>query len=113
MPQLRQDESMRLVAGMALMAEEMNGSVAPAFGPGLQLAGGHAAVLIRSLAEAAVFLRGYRGRWPATEGLVLRLLVAASTDKERGEAARTFRWWAKLEGLLRKADEGASRGGPA
>ncbi len=67
-----------------------------AFDPPLQLAG---AGFIRSLEEAADFLRGYRGRWPSTERLILRRLAAASTDQERDAAAETFRWWAHLEGL--------------
>ncbi|MFL6305022.1 MAG: hypothetical protein ACJ8F3_11195 [Xanthobacteraceae bacterium] len=70
---------------------------------GLQLAGG-SGVTIRSLADAAIFLRGYRGRWRTTETLVLRLLEAASTDTEKGAAADTFVWWAQLEGLLRKSE---------
>jgi hypothetical protein len=94
---------MRLAGEMTLMADEMNAGMFSAFGPGLQLAGPHAA-LIHSLDDAAAFLRDYQGRWPATEHLILRRLEVASTDIERGEAARTFRWWAKMEGLLRTLD---------
>jgi hypothetical protein len=32
--------------------------------------------------------------------LILRRLNSASTEQETGEAAKTFRWWAQLEGLL-------------
>jgi hypothetical protein len=71
-----------------------------AFEPPLQLAG-TSTVFIRSLDDAAVFLRGYPGRWPVTRNLILRRLVAASTEAETGDAADTFRWWAQLEGLLR------------
>jgi hypothetical protein len=71
-----------------------------AFEPPLQLAG-TPIVLIRSLDDAAVFLRAYPGRWPATRNLILRRLDIASTEQETGAAADTFRWWAQLEGLLR------------
>jgi hypothetical protein len=70
-----------------------------AFEPPLQLAG-MPAVFIRSLDDAAVFLREYNGRWPATQDLILRRLDAATTEQETSEAARTFRWWAQLERLL-------------
>jgi hypothetical protein len=70
-----------------------------AFEPPLQLAG-TPAVLIRSLDDAACFLRGYGGRWPATRNLILRRLDSASSVQEMGEAAKSFRWWAKMEGLL-------------
>jgi hypothetical protein len=70
-----------------------------AFEPPLQLAG-TPTVFIRSLGDAAVFLRGYPGRWPATRDLILRRLDAASTAEETDAAADTFRWWAQLEGLL-------------
>ena len=70
-----------------------------AFEPPLQLAG-IPTVLIRSLEDAAAFLRGYDGRWPATQDLILRRLAAASTEQENGDAATTFRWWAQLERLL-------------
>jgi hypothetical protein len=69
------------------------------FEPPLQLAG-TPIVFIRSLDDAAGFLRGYIGRWPVTQDLILRRLNAASTEQETGEAAKTFRWWAQLEGLL-------------
>jgi hypothetical protein len=86
------------------MGSETNGAgMTPAFGLGLQLSG-PSSVLIQSLDDAAAFLRGYRGRWPRTEELILQLLEVASTDTEKSEAARTFRWWARLEGLLRRAD---------
>jgi hypothetical protein len=64
----------------------------------LQLAG-TPVVFIRSRADASNFLRAYAGRWPATRDLILRRLNAASTEQEAGEAAKTFRWWAELEGL--------------
>jgi hypothetical protein len=70
-----------------------------AFEPPLQLAG-KSIIVIRSLDDAALFLRGYPGRWPATRNLILRRLDAASTEEETGDAANTFRWWAQLEGLL-------------
>jgi hypothetical protein len=35
-----------------------------------------------------------------TRDLILRCLNAASTEQEANEAAKTFRWWAGLEGLL-------------
>jgi hypothetical protein len=69
------------------------------FEPPLQLAG-TPIVFIRSLDDAAGFLREYVGRWRATRVLILRRLTAASTHQETGEAAKTFRWWAELEGLL-------------
>ncbi len=74
-----------------------------AFEPPLQLCGTRI-VLIQSLDDAAVFLRGYNGRWRATEDLIRRRLDAASTRQEIGEAAKTFRWWAQLEGLLPRAE---------
>jgi hypothetical protein len=70
-----------------------------AFEPPLQLAG-TPAVLIRSLDDATGFLRQYGGRWPVTRGLILRRLDAASTEEQMGEAAKSFRWWAQMEGLL-------------
>ena len=70
-----------------------------AFEPPLQLAG-MPTVFIRSLDDAAGFLRGYGGRWPATRSLILRRLDIASSEQEMGEAAKTFRWWAQMEGLL-------------
>ena len=70
-----------------------------AFEPPLQLAG-TPAILIGSLGDAADFLRGYGGRWPATRNLILRRLDAASSEQEMGEAAKSFRWWAQMEGLL-------------
>jgi hypothetical protein len=74
-----------------------------AFEPPLQLAG-TPTVFIRSVDDAAVFLRGYGGRWPATRQLILRRLAAASTEHQMGEAAKTFRWWAQLEGLLLRVE---------
>ena len=71
-----------------------------AFEPPLQLAG-KPTVFIRSLDDAAMFLRGYPGRWPATRNLILRRLDTASTEEEAVDAADTFRWWAQLESLLR------------
>jgi hypothetical protein len=73
------------------------------FEPPLQLAG-TPIVFIRSLDDASVFLREYVGRWPATRGLILRRLGAASTKHETEEAAKTFRWWAELEGLVRQPE---------
>jgi hypothetical protein len=73
------------------------------FKPPLQLAG-PPVVFIRSLDDAAVFLRTYNGRWPATEVLILRRLEAASTEQETGDAAKTFRWWAGMEGLLSRLE---------
>jgi hypothetical protein len=70
-----------------------------AFEPALQLAG-MPTVLVRSLDDAAAFLREYNGRWPATQDLILRRLGAASTERETCEAVRTFRWWAQLERLI-------------
>jgi len=32
--------------------------------------------------------------------LILRRIDAASTEQETREAAKTFHWWAQLEGLL-------------
>jgi hypothetical protein len=69
------------------------------FEPPLRLVG-TTIVFIRSLDDATGFLREYGGRWPATRDLILRRLNAASTEQETGEAAKTFRWWAELEGLL-------------
>jgi hypothetical protein len=73
--------------------------MASAFEPPLQLAG-MPTVLVRSLDDAAAFLRGYNGRWPATQDLILRRLGAASNEQETSEAVRTFRWWAQLERLI-------------
>ena len=70
-----------------------------AFEPPLELPG-TPTVFIRWPDDAAGFLRGYGGRWPATQDLILRRLNAASTEQQMGEAAETFRWWAQLEGLL-------------
>ena len=70
------------------------------FEPPLQLAG-TPIVFIRSLDDVGRFPAGiYIGRWPVTRDLILRRLNAASTEQETGEAAKTFRWWAQLEGLL-------------
>jgi hypothetical protein len=69
------------------------------FEPPLQLAG-TPIVFIRSLGDAAVFLREHAGRWPVTRNLILRRLDAAATEHEGREAAKTFQWWAQLEGLL-------------
>ena len=69
------------------------------FEPPLHLAG-KATVLIRSLDDAACFLRAYVGRWPVTRDLMLRRLSTASTEQETDDAVRSFRWWAKMEGLL-------------
>ena len=70
-----------------------------AFEPPLQLVG-TPAVFIRSLDDAVGFLRGYSGRWPTTRDLILRRLDTASSEQEMGEAAKSFRWWAQMEGLL-------------
>jgi len=70
------------------------------FAPPLQL-NGTTIVFIRSLDDAGDFLREYAGRWPATRDLILRRLIAASTEQETDDAAKTFRWWAELEGLVR------------
>ena len=69
------------------------------FEPPLHLAGAPI-VFIRSLEDATGFLRDHAGRWPALRDLILRRLNAASTEQETAGAAKTFRWWAKLEGLL-------------
>jgi hypothetical protein len=69
------------------------------FEPPLQLVG-KATVLIRSLDDAASFMREYVGRWPATRDLMLRRLSTASTEQETDDAVRSFRWWAEMEGLL-------------
>jgi hypothetical protein len=73
------------------------------FEPPLQLAG-PPIVFIRSLDDASGFLRDYSGRWPATRDLILRRLTAASTEHETDDAAKTFRWWAELEGLVREPE---------
>jgi hypothetical protein len=72
------------------------------FEPPLRLAGTRI-VIIRSLDDAAAFLREHIGRWPTTRNLVLRRLDAASTERETSEAAKTFQWWAQMEGLLPRA----------
>jgi hypothetical protein len=59
---------------------------------------------IRSLDDATLFLRGYRGRWPATRNLILRRLDTASSEQEMGEAEKSFRWWAQMEGLLARLE---------
>ena len=73
------------------------------FEPPLQL-NGATIVFIRSLEEAIGFLRAYDGRWPATRELILRRLSAASTEPETKDAAKTFRWWAELEGLISRSE---------
>ena len=72
------------------------------FEPPLQLVG-TPSIFIRSLDDASDFLREYDGRWPAMRDLVLRRLIAASTQHQADDAAKTFRWWAKLEGLVGQA----------
>ena len=69
------------------------------FEPPLQLAG-TPVVFVRSRNDATDFLREYGGHRPATRDSILRRLIAASTEQETGEAAKTFRWWAEQEGLL-------------
>jgi hypothetical protein len=69
------------------------------FEPALQLAG-TPAILVRSLDDATGVLREYTGRRPATRDSVLRRLMAASTEQETSDAAKSFRWWAEQEGLL-------------
>jgi len=69
------------------------------FEPPLQLSG-KATALIRSLDDAARFMREYVGRWPTTRDLMLRRLSTAVTEQETDEAVRSFRWWAEMEGLL-------------
>ena len=69
------------------------------FEPHLILAGNPTA-LIRSLDDAARFMREYVGRWPATRDLMLRRLSTAETKQEVDDAVRSFRWWAEMEGLL-------------
>jgi len=66
------------------------------FEPPLQIAG----TVIRSLDDAACFLREHISRWPATRDLMLRRLSTASTEQETDDAVRSFRWWAEMEGLL-------------
>lgn len=69
------------------------------FEPALQLAG-TPAVLVRSFDDATGVLREYAGRRPAIRDLILRRLIAASTEQETCDAAKSFRWWAEQEGLL-------------
>ncbi len=69
------------------------------FEPPLQL-GGNATAPIRSLDDAACFMREYVGRWPMTRDLMLRRLSTAATERETDDAVRSFRWWAEMEGLL-------------
>jgi hypothetical protein len=80
--------------GQTLMAVRMT----IMFEPPLQLTG--KGTVIRSLDDAACFMREYVGRWPATRDLMLRRLSTASTEQEANDAARSFRWWAEMEGLL-------------
>jgi hypothetical protein len=72
------------------------------FEPALQLTG-TATVLVRSLDDATAVLRDYAGHRPATRDSILRRLNAASSERERREAAKSFRWWAEQEGLLLSA----------
>ena len=69
------------------------------FEPPLELSGAPI-VLVRSLDDAAGVLRGYAGRRPRIRDLILRRLNAAFTERELGDAAISFRWWAEQEGLL-------------
>jgi hypothetical protein len=69
------------------------------FDPPLQLTG-PPVIFVRSLDDATGVLRDYSGRRPATRDLILRRLCSASTERETGEAAVSFRWWAEQEGLL-------------
>ena len=69
------------------------------FEPPLQLAG-TPIVVVRSRDDATDFLREYDGHRQATRDSILRRLIAASTEHETGEAAKTFRWWVEQEGLL-------------
>jgi hypothetical protein len=69
------------------------------FEPPLRLAG-KPMVFIRSLDDAVRFMREYVGRWPATRDLMLRRLSTASTEQETGDAVKSFRWWAEMEGVL-------------
>ena len=70
-----------------------------AFEPALQIAGSPT-VFVRSLDDATGVLRGYAGHRPATRDSILRRLIAASSELEACEAAKSFRWWAEQEGLL-------------
>ena len=72
------------------------------FEPALQLAG-TPMVFVRSLDDATGVLREYAGRRLATRDSILRRLTAASSEKEAGEAVKSFRWWAEQEGLLSRS----------
>ena len=69
------------------------------FEPPLRLAG-TPMVFVRSLDDAARFMREYVGRWPATRDLMLHRLSTASTEQETDDAVKSFRWWAEMEGVL-------------
>jgi len=69
------------------------------FEPALQLVG-TPAVFVRSLHDATGVLQEYTGHRPATRDSILRRVMSASSVREAGEAAESFRWWAEQEGLL-------------
>jgi hypothetical protein len=72
------------------------------FDPPLQLAGTPKG-MIRSLDEAADFVRAYKGtRRPMVQDSVLHRLEGASTAEGQREAANVFRGWVEFEGLLMK-----------
>jgi hypothetical protein len=73
------------------------------FDPPLQLAG-TPTVMIRTLNEAADFVRTYKSsRRPLVQNSVLHRLDGASAPLEQQHAAYAFRGWVEFEGLLAKA----------
>jgi hypothetical protein len=69
------------------------------FEPALRLAG-TPTIVVRSREDASQFLKQYAGRRPATRDSILRRIMAASSEQETDEAAKSFRWWAEQEGFL-------------
>jgi hypothetical protein len=58
-------------------------------------------VRVRTLDDAADYLRAYKGaRRPVTQDGVLHRVEGADTVEEQREAANAFRAWVESEGLL-------------
>lgn len=69
------------------------------FEPALQLVG-TPIVLVQSLDDAIRVLQAYTGHRPVTRDSILRRVAAATSEQQRCDAGRSFRWWAEQEGLL-------------
>jgi len=70
------------------------------FEPPLKLIG-TPKVTVRTLDDAADYLRAYKGaRRPVTQDSVLHRVEGANTTAEQLEAGKAFLGWAESEGLL-------------